>query len=109
VFKNTYPVEVVVEKIYLNDTLVYKGPHVIPPWSKLTRATNQDLALMLVTVWINTGIKSASNSTIIASGKMIVVGKLIIYYKVPNVVGTYNITLPLRLPICMIKECNVFP
>ncbi len=110
VFENTYPVEVIVEKIYLNDTLVYKGHEVIESKSFLDKYIKDPiLAEAMVTIWINTGIKPAPNSVIIACGKMITVGNLTIYYRIPNVIGTYNITVPLELPECMVKEYTIIP
>ncbi len=110
VFENMYPVEVIVEKIYLNDTLVYKGHKVIESKSFLDKYVKDPVLVeAMTTIWINTGIKPAPNSVILACGKTITVGNFTIYYSIPNVKGTYNITLPLKLPECMIKEYKVFP
>ena len=110
VFENTYPVEVIIEKIYLNDTLVYKGPQVIDPQSFIDKIVGDPrLAEAMTTIWINTGIKSVPGSEIMVCGKMVTVGTLTIYYKIPSVEGEYNITLPLKLPECMIKEYTIIP
>ena len=110
VFENTYPVEVIVEKIYLNDTLVFRGSRVIDPQSFINNIANDPaMAEAMTTIWINTGIKPAPNSAVIVCGKTVVVGNLTIIYDIPNVKGTYNITLPLKLPECMIKEYNIYP
>lgn len=109
--ENTYPVEVIVERIYLNDTLVYRGYAVIEPWSYVTRiAGDPKTAVMLVTIYgINTRINASSSSLIVVSGETIPVGNMTIFYRIPGVQGIYNTTFVLKLPKCMIRECPVFP
>ena len=104
VLENTYPVEVIVEKIYLNDTLVFRGSRVIDPQSFINSIANDPaMAEAMTTIWISTDLNPAPNSEIIACGKTITVGNLTIIYRIPDVKGTYNITLSLKLPECMIK------
>lgn len=106
VLKNTYPVEVIIERIYLNDTLVYRGPRVIDPWSQVTRIAGGDtgLAASMSSVWINTGIKPAPGSELLICGKTVTIGNITIIYTIPGVEGTYNLTLPLKLPECIINN-----
>ena len=103
VFDNTYPVEVIIEKIYLNNTLVHEGPRVIIPWEEIPSTTDPEI---LVTVWISTGIKPVPGSEVLVCGKMIPMGNLTIIYRIPNVQGVYNTTLTLKIPECMIKSLD---
>jgi len=108
VFMNSYPVEVVIEKILLNDTIVFSGTRVIDSWSFLTKAFGEDTAEIVATVWINTGIEPVPGSEILVCGKTVFVGNLTIYYRISNVEGTYNVTYPLELPECWIKPTKIY-
>ncbi len=101
--ENTYPVEVIIEKILLNDTIVFSGKQIVDPWGFLTRVFGENGARTAATIWINTGIEPAPGSETMACSKTVFIGNLTIYYRIPNVEGTHNITYPLKLPECMIK------
>ena len=101
VFMNSYPVEVVIEKILLNDTIVFSGTRIIDSWSLLTKAFGEETAEVVATIWINTRIPGEEN--LLASGEMIYVGNITVHYKIPGVKGTYTKTFKLVVPETMIK------
>jgi len=100
--QNTYPKEVIIEKVFLNDTLVYEGPKVIDPWGFLVKTFGSQNAEMMSTIYFDSGIPGREG--IEASGERVYVGTITIHYEIVGVKGIYTKTLKLYIPKTMMKR-----